>query len=79
MIEATDSPENLRRWAEAWRLAGEVNEAERRQSLRDLTEASAWNEAQDLPFDRAAWRSLRDEAGCLEHRRALDASMRGAR
>ena len=78
MTETVDRPEDLRRWADAWQLAGEVNEADRRQSLRDLTEASAWNEAQDLPFDRAAWRSLRDEAGCLEHRRVLDASVRGA-
>lgn len=78
MTETADRPEDLRRWADAWRLAGEVNESDRRQALRDLTEASAWNEAQDLPFDRAAWRSLREEAGCLEHRRVLDASVRVA-
>jgi len=78
MTGTVDTQEDLRRWADAWRLAAEVNEADRRRSLRDLTELSAWTEAQDLPFDSAAWRSPRDEAGCLEHRRALDASMRGA-
>ena len=78
MTATVDSKEDLRRWADAWRLAAEVNEADRRQSLRDLTETTAWTEAQDLPFDNAGWRSPRAEAGCLEHRRALDASMRGA-
>ncbi len=72
-----DSKEALQRWADAWRLAAEVNEADRRRSLRELTEASAWTEAQDLPFDRDAWRNPHEEGGFLEHRRLLDASMRG--
>ncbi len=78
MTGTVDSKEDLRRWADAWRLAAEVNEADRRQSLRDLTELSAWTEAQGLPFDSAGWRSPWAEEGCLEHRRALDTSMRGA-
>ena len=79
MTGTVDSKEALQRWAAAWRLAAEVNEADRRRSLRELTEASSWTEAQDLPFDRDAWRNPHEEGGFWEDRRLLDASMRGVR
>ena len=66
MTATVDSKEDLRRWADAWRLAAEVNEADRRQSLRDLTETTAWEDAENILSGPPAWRPDGSICGLIE-------------
>lgn len=66
MTATADSKEALQRWADAWRLAAQVNEADRRRSLRELTEASAWEDAENILSGLPAWRPDGSICGLIE-------------
>lgn len=68
-MKTSDSADELRRWAEAWKLAGEVLEEEKRHRLARMDEAAAQRTIRFLSSDEPLWFDAEAPPGLVEQQR----------
>ncbi len=68
-MKISESADELRRWAESWKLAGEMLEEEKRHKLATMDEATAQRIIGFLSSDERLWFDAEAPSGLVEQQR----------